>query len=76
MINAIGLKRINRKRKLFNRFKCHGSKQSCLETHPYRRPVAPVYATPMPTFKKKVGFFGRIINWFKSIFVDSRDVKY
>ena len=75
MINAIGLKRIKRKRKLYNRFKCHGNNYSCLEIHPYRK--SSVYATPMPEMRsKKVGFWQRIINWFKGIFTDNRDIKY
>lgn len=75
MINATGLKRLKRRRKLWNRFKCHGSNYSCIDVHPYGKP--PVYATPMPERRKiRTGFFGSIVNWFKGIFTDNRDVKY
>lgn len=74
MINAIHLKRLKRKRKLCGRVQCHGNKYACSGVHSFRKPK-PVHL-PEAMVNKKVGFFERIINWFKSFFMDNRDVKY
>lgn len=70
-MQRLAKKRLKRKRKIHNRFKCHGNKQSCLVIHKYEskkeiKKVAPQISAETKVTKqiKKRNFIIKIIKNF------------